>query len=94
MIDPQFNPDALPDPAAGLVLWRVSIEAFLAVSSRKKGEEFLAVMADKIASEENLAEVFTIRPQTQREEVRRARKQAADLFARYLPVFLARLPRK
>lgn len=84
----------MPDPAAALVLWRVSVEAFLEVSSRKKGEEFLSVIAGKLASEESLSQVLTIRPEIQRSAVQRARREAGELFRRYLPVFLARLPRK
>jgi hypothetical protein len=83
-----------PDPTAELVLLRVFIEAHLETSPRKVGERFLLVAAEKLASEENMASVFQIRPHAHWPASQRARKQAVALFERYLPTFLARLPPK
>ena len=91
---PEIENDELPEPSAELVLWRVHVEAMLAVLSRKKGERYLTYMTERLAWEDNLSAVFNIRPQAQHAQVRRARRQAARIYERYLPVFHARLPRK
>jgi hypothetical protein len=61
---------------------------------RRKADRFLRLIAEKLASEENLAQVFSIRPSSEAAEVREVRRQAVALFGRYLPLFLARLPMK
>jgi hypothetical protein len=76
-----------------LVLLRVFVESYLATAPRKKGEKFLRMAGEALAEEELLASVFQIRPSRQHAAVRRARKEAAAIFERYLPVWLARLPR-
>lgn len=81
----------LPPASAELVLWRVHVEAFIAVMGRKKAERYLQLMAVKLADEENMAAVFHIRPVREQESVRIARTQAAAIFQRYMPIFLARL---
>lgn len=68
------------------------MEAHLATLSRKRGERFLRLMAEKLAEEQNLSEVIAIRPSSQQQAVRRSRRQAAELFERLLPILLARLP--
>jgi len=83
------SPVELPAPDPALVLLRVFIEAHLATVSRRKGERFLRLIAEKLASEESLAEVFAIRPHPKRAEIQRARRQAAELFGVYLPTFVA-----
>lgn len=90
---PEFNlpPDDLPPPSAELVLLRVVIESHLATAPRKRAERYLRTITEKLAAEENLSAVFQIRPTAQHEEVRRARRQAALMFERLLPIFLARL---
>lgn len=85
--------DELPEPSAELVLWRVSVEAFIACAGRKRSEKFLRLMAEKLANEDNLASVFQIRPNSDAVRVSKARKQAVAMFEKYLPIFLARLPR-
>lgn len=86
------SPEDLPPPSAELVLWRVSVEAFIASAGRKRSERFLRLMAEKLANEENLSQVFHIRPSADALRVQRARREAAAMFERFLPVFLARLP--
>lgn len=81
----------LPEPSAELVLFRVHVEAMLAVMGPKKGERYLRLMAEKLASEENLSALFHIRPRSDDAAVQRARSQAAELFRRHLPIFLARI---
>jgi hypothetical protein len=85
------NPEPLPRPSVELTLFRVSIEAYLAVSGRRRGERFLRLMADKLASEESLAAVLSIRPSADRAAVAEATREAAAWLDRALPVFLARL---
>jgi hypothetical protein len=87
------KPEELPPPSAELVLWRVSVEAYLACAGKKRSERFLQLMAEKLANEENLSQVFQIRPTEDAIRVRRARREAVAMFERYLPIFLARLPR-
>lgn len=86
--------EELPAPSAELILWRIHVEAMLTVLGRKKGERYLTLMAEKLADEENLASIFQIRPASHRGATRRATAQAAELFARSMPLFLARLPGK
>ena len=81
--------EGLPPPSAELVLWRTSVQAFIAVCGKRKGERFLRIMAEQLAMEDNLSSVFHIRPSSERERVRAVRKQAAKIFEAYLPVFLA-----
>jgi hypothetical protein len=92
-VQPATTDDAetLPDPSAELVLWRVSVQCFVAMVGRRKGERFLRLMAEKLAQEENMASVFSIRPHAQHVAVRRARKEAATVYERLLPIFLAGL---
>lgn len=94
MYEPQPDNDELPPCSAELVLWRVHVEATLAVLGRKKAERCLRLMAEKLAGEENLSSVFQLRPATDAGSMRRSRRQAATAFQRYLPLFLARLPRE
>lgn len=89
-LDPQTQVN-LPPASAELVLWRVHVEAFIAVMGRKKAERYLQLMAVKLADEENMAAVFHIRPAREQDSVRHARTQAAAIFQRYMPIFLARL---
>lgn len=88
------DPDNLPGPSAELVLWRVSVECFIAVVGRRKANLFLRMMTEKLASEESLASVIQFRRTAEESEVRRARTQAITLWQRYLPTFLARVPRE
>lgn len=82
----------LPAPSPELVLWRVSVEAFLSAASRRRAERFLRLMADRLATEEGLASVFPIRPDSDRAALQQARREAVALFEKLLPVFLASLP--
>jgi hypothetical protein len=82
----------LPSPSAELVLYRVHVEALIHVLGRKKAGRYLRAMADKLAWEEGLASVFQIRPASEQASVRQARQQAAAIFERMLPIFLAALP--
>lgn len=89
-----YDPTELPEPSAGLVLFRVHVEALVVVLGRKKAERYIQLMAEKLAAEENLSAVFHIRPTSERAAVHRARKQAAAMFERLLPIWLARIPTK
>jgi hypothetical protein len=89
-IDPMPGAD-IPPPNANLVLWRASVMAFITVCGRRKAEKFLRVMAEQLAAEENLSSVFQIRPNSEHLNVRQARREAAELLRRYLPLFLASL---
>lgn len=80
----------LPAPSPELVLFRVHVEASIAVMGRKKAERYLRVMAETISAEESLAEVLQIRQTGQQARVRAAHREAAALFRRYLPLFIAR----
>ena len=82
---------ALPPPSADLILWRVTLEALLAGMSRKKGMRLLRAIADKVANEEVFAQISPIRKSPDRAALSMARKQAAEVFSRSLPVLLARL---
>lgn len=90
---PARETEELPPPAAAIVLWRVSVEAFIATAPRRRSETFLRLMAEMLASEENLSAVFHIRPTSERAAVAKARREAAAMFEKLLPLFLARLPR-
>lgn len=96
MAVPEFlaQESELPPPSAELVLWRVHVEAMVVALGRKKGERYLRLMADKLAFEDGLASVFQIRPASMHADVRRTRRQAASVFERYMPIFLAALPPK
>ena len=82
----------LPEPSAEAVLIRVSISAFLEVIGRKRGSEFLKIMAEALASEERLSEILPIRPASDHEAVQKARRRALALFRAQLPVYLAKIP--
>jgi hypothetical protein len=82
----------LPAPSAELVLWRTSVQAFIAVCGKRKAEKFLRIMSERLAHEDNLSSVFQIRPVSEQAAVRVARRQAAVVFDRYLPLFLAGMP--
>lgn len=84
--------EELPTPSAELVLYRAHVQALLRVLGRKKGERYLRLMAGQLAAEENLSNVLSIRPSSQALEVRMSRRQAATIFDRLMPVFLASLP--
>jgi hypothetical protein len=86
-------PVELPPPSAELILWRASMQAFIAVSGRKRGERFLRTVAEKLALEDNLSSVFQIRPTSETGAVQKARREAAEIYERYLPILLAQLPR-
>lgn len=81
----------LPPPDVSLVLVRVAIESFIDVAGPKKGERFLKSMADRLASEERLSEVLRLRPASDEEAARRARREAMQWFRTMLPLFMARL---
>lgn len=87
-----YQREDLPSPSAELVLFRVHVEATVAVLGRKKADRYLRIMSEALAQEENLTSVFQIRPSAQHGAVRIARRQAATIFRRYLPIWLARMP--
>ncbi len=87
----QTDPALLPDPSAELVLFRVHVEAMVTVLGRKKAERYIRLMAETLAKEESLSEVFQLRPAAKHAEVRTARKQAAAIFQGYLPSWVAKL---
>jgi hypothetical protein len=92
MLSPRPEPDDLPQASAEAVLIRVAISSYIAVSGRKRGERFLRLMAETLASEEAVSEIMPIRPRSDHEDVQKARRGALALFRAQLPVFLARLP--
>lgn len=81
----------MPEPSAELTLIRVLVEAHLATCSRKKGERFLRLTAEKLADEESLSAVIPFSGASQHSGVRTARRQAAEVYRRLLPLFIARL---
>jgi hypothetical protein len=87
------EPSDFPEPTAALVLWRITMEAQVASMSRAKGERFLRLVGERMADEANFADVLQIRPPSRWKKMRAARLEAAELFARCLPLFLAKLPR-
>lgn len=89
MSEHHADPADFPEPSAELVLLRAFVEAQLAILPRRKGERFLNVAARAIASEEK---VVPLKPSSRRLAARRARQQAATVFAQHLPKLLARLP--
>lgn len=88
---PESPETELPDAHACLVLWRVSVEAHLSMLPRKKAERFLDRMADTLANEQRLAQLFSIRPSSEWAAVQLARRQAAEVFSRFMPLFTAKL---
>lgn len=86
--------EALPDPTAATVLWRVSIQAFIATSSRRRSERFLRHMAETLASEDTVSEILPIRPRSDHAALMQARREAMAMFRALLPTFLAMLPEK
>lgn len=81
----------LPLPSAEIILWRVSIQAFIAVSGRRKAERFLRAMSEQLADENALTSVLPIQPSPHDAAIRRARREAAEAFSRYLPMFVAQM---
>lgn len=79
---------------ADSVLWRVSMELWIASLTKRQGERLLREMGEKLAGEANLASVFQLRPSARAAEIRRAHLQAAALYERMLPLFLARVSRR
>lgn len=91
---PDFQNDELPDPHASFTLIRVLTEAILEALPAKKADKIVRVMAQKLADEENMAAVFLLRPAEQRQATARAHRQAAEVFRRWAPIFLARVGSK
>jgi hypothetical protein len=83
----------MPPATPELVLFRVQTEALLSVLGRKKGERFLRTMGEKLMDEANFADVAPIRRNADTDRIRVARREAAEAYARFLPIWLARLPR-
>jgi hypothetical protein len=75
------------------VLFRVQTDALLTVLGRRKGERMLRIMAERLSTEEHLADVLGIRPAPDEKELANARREAAAKFHEMLPVFVARLAR-
>jgi hypothetical protein len=86
--------DDLPAPHPSYVLHRVFVEALLAELPAKRSARILETMAMKLADEENLSQVFPIRPSSEQEKVRQAQVHAVAMFRMYLPLFLARISRR
>jgi len=95
MAEPQSVPEEMPAPSAELVLMRVLFESFLASADMPKGRRALTsirIASEILASEESLALVFPIRPQSADAATSVARRQALAWFRQMAPVFLARVP--
>lgn len=86
--------DDLPEPDAAVVLWRVSVQAFIATAPRRRSERFLKAMAETLASEDAVSDILPIRPRGDHAAVQRARREAVAAFRQLLPAFLAALPPK
>lgn len=87
--------ESLPPPSAELVLIRVFVEAYLATAHekpRRRARAFLDASASILQNEETVALVTPIRPAAEHAKVTEARKQAAEMFRRLRPIFLAKLP--
>jgi hypothetical protein len=89
---PETPPLDLPDPDPSIVLWSASIEVWLALVGRRKGDRFLRALEHRLADEEAFAAVLSIRPTSEGAKVRRARQEAAALFRALLPRFRQALP--
>ena len=75
-----------------MILWRASMQALVTTLSKRKAETFLRVMSARLSQEESMSAVFQIRPTSEHAAVRQARRQAAEIYSRYLPILLAGMP--
>lgn len=82
---------ALPPPSAELVLLRVFLESFVTIMGPKKAERFLRMSAERLASEENLANILPIRPHSDDAALSAARQSAMLWMRQMLPILMARL---
>jgi len=86
------QPETTPDALTAVILWRVSVEEMIADLPRKRGERILRGIAQRIAEEQSLANVVSLRePPGRRPAAHKARAAAARIYEQCLPIFLARL---
>lgn len=85
------EPGEVPEPSVELLLLRVFAESYVATAPRKRGERFLRTVGEKLAKEVNLSAAIPIRPTSGRASMMVAQKQAAEVYLRWLPTFLARV---
>lgn len=90
----QSDVEELPAPSAELVLYRVTMQAFLRNMKRKDADEFLRELCETLASEDAVSQVIPLRGPGRYSDVQRARRGAVAIFRQYLPIFLSALPRK
>lgn len=68
------------------------MRALMVVMGRKKALRMLRVMAEGFATEQDMASVLPVRPARDAVEVGRVRREAAEAYMRYTPVFAAAIP--
>lgn len=90
----ESEPEALPAPSAVLVLIRVLVQSYLATCGRRRAEAFLRYASELLADEESITQLLPLRPASQHAEVTKARREAVALFRRYVPAFIAAMPRE
>lgn len=86
--------EELPEPSAELVLIRAFVVSYLSTCHLKpsaRAEAFLRHASELLATEDSVALLFPIRPETRQAEVNRARRQAVTLFRQLTPTFVAAL---
>jgi hypothetical protein len=79
-------------PTPEHVLFQVQTIALLKVLGKKKAQPFLRAMATELAARQSYAEATPIRAPKNYPAKRDATREAADVFRRDLPTFLAAIP--
>lgn len=82
----------LPPPSPELVLIRIFVESYLATVPRKRAMAFMKQASEILATEESMALLFPIRPQSDHASIARARRQALAMYRQLMPTLLARMP--
>src|SRR6188474_1599505 len=91
---PETTSEEMPPVTPEAVSLRIFASAYLATVSRRKGDAFLREVARLYADEESMANIFPIRPPSQRPAVTKARRQSLTWFRTALPLFLASMRRR
>jgi hypothetical protein len=86
----QITPETI---TPGIILWRTTVEALLAVMSEKKAQALMRSMAYSLADAEAMAEVRPLRQTEKQRAEADAVREAAALFRAATPVLLARIDR-
>jgi hypothetical protein len=80
-------------PTPEHVLFQCQTIALLKVLGKKRAQPFLRAMAEELAARQSYAEATPIRAPKTFPARRDATREAADVFRRDLPTFLAAIPR-